>query len=59
MQPSSEKVEEAHVEPLDVDAPIPAAVVGVTDEVPDGGYGWVCVFAVGQVLSYSIIIVLG
>lgn len=34
--------------PVPLEANVPAAVqVDVTDEVPEGGYGWVCVLGVG------------
>ena len=42
-----EKTNGSQVAPLEsVDVPAPIAV-DVQDGVPEGGYGWVCVLAVG------------
>ncbi|KAL1306614.1 hypothetical protein AAFC00_005295 [Neodothiora populina] len=58
---SPEKLDIPHVDPVDGEIPSPVATK-VLDDVPEGGYGWICVLAVGiincfvwgQAASYGV-----
>lgn len=43
-----EKTDESEMVTVETGLPVPVDV-DPTDEVPEGGYGWICVFAVGTV----------
>lgn len=47
----SEKAEGLQIAPIEAVDPLAPLTIEVKDEVPEGGYGWICVLAVGYSMN--------